>query len=124
MSLRVRAEASEDEDDDDDRDADRARRGDTVDALGFTVSARVQQGAPWKGRHDKLADRIVQMIVKPYPSQMATCHLQVTKVPWEGTLVRWTLKVPPLHPTLDPRPAGAGVPPTHPTLDPRPPAAT
>ncbi len=37
--------------------------GDTVDAFGFTVSARVRQGAPWKGRHDKLADRIVQMTV-------------------------------------------------------------
>ncbi len=52
--------ATEDEEDDD--DADRARRGDTVDAFGFTVSARVQQGAPWKRRHDQFADRIVQMM--------------------------------------------------------------
>jgi hypothetical protein len=35
------------------------RRGDTVDALGFTVSARVQQGGPWKWRHDELAGPIV-----------------------------------------------------------------
>jgi hypothetical protein len=35
---------------------------------------------------------------------MATYHL--SKVPWKGTLVRWTLKVPPCYPTLDPRPAG------------------
>ena len=52
--------SSEDEEDDD--DADRARRGDTVDAFGFTVSARVQQAAPWKRRHDQFADRIVQMM--------------------------------------------------------------
>ena len=52
--------ASEEAEDDD--DADRARRGDTVDAFGFTVSARVQQGAPWKGRHDQFADRIAQMM--------------------------------------------------------------
>ena len=53
--------ATEDEEDDDD-DADRARRGDTVDAFGFTVRACVQQGAPWKQRHNQFADRIVQMM--------------------------------------------------------------
>ena len=43
---------------------------------------------------------------------MATYHL--TKVPWEGTLVRWTLKVPPCHPTLDLRPERGSPPPTPP----------
>ena len=43
---------------------------------------------------------------------MARYHL--TKVPWEGTLVRWTLKVPPCHPTLDPRPEGQAHLPTPP----------
>ncbi len=52
--------ASEEEEDDD--DADGTRRGDTVDAFGFTVSARVQQGGPWKGRHDEFANLIVLMM--------------------------------------------------------------
>ena len=53
--------ASEEEEKYDD-DADGTRRGDTVDAFGFTVSARVQQGGPWKGRHDEFANLIVLMM--------------------------------------------------------------
>ncbi len=52
--------ASEEEEDDD--DADITRRGDTVDALGFTVSARAQQGGPWKWRHDEFAGPIVLVL--------------------------------------------------------------
>ena len=61
IGTRLVRRASEDTEDDED-DADRARRGDTVDAFGFTVSARVQLGGAWKRRHDEFADRIVQMM--------------------------------------------------------------
>lgn len=60
IGTRLVRRASEEEEDDD--DADRTRRGDTVDAFGFTVSARVQQGGPWKGRHDEFANLIVLMV--------------------------------------------------------------
>ena len=36
-------------------DVDMMRRGDTVDAFGFHVSARQQQGGSWRWRHDKFA---------------------------------------------------------------------
>ena len=37
-------------------DDDTGRRGDEVDAFGFAVSARIQQGGPWKKRHDNFQD--------------------------------------------------------------------
>jgi hypothetical protein len=46
----VRTVPEEDQD-----DADMMRRGGTVDAFGFHVSARPQQGGSWKWRHDKFA---------------------------------------------------------------------
>ena len=53
----VRKAPEEGEDDD-----DTGRRGDEVDAFGFAVSARVQQGGPWKKRHDNFQDLIVRMM--------------------------------------------------------------
>ncbi len=52
----VRNAPEEDED-----DADTAQRGDEVDPFGFKVSAIVQQGNPWKTRHDKFEDLIVTL---------------------------------------------------------------
>ena len=55
----MRKAPEEGEDDDSD---DTGRRGDEVDAFGFAVSARVQQGGPWKKRHDNFQDLIVRMM--------------------------------------------------------------
>ena len=51
---RLRNAPEEDED-----DADTAQRGDEVDPFGQNVSAIVQQGSPWKTRHDRFEDLIV-----------------------------------------------------------------
>ena len=40
----------------DDDDADAAQRGDEVDPFGQNVSKIVQQGNPWKTRHDRFED--------------------------------------------------------------------
>ncbi len=53
----VRNAPEEDED-----DADTAQRGDEVDPFGLKVSAIVQQGNPWKTRHDKFEDLIVMLM--------------------------------------------------------------
>ena len=54
----VRNAPEEDED-----DADTAqRRGDEIDPFGLNVSAIVQQGSPWKTRHDKFEDLIVMLM--------------------------------------------------------------
>ena len=45
--------------DEDEDEADAAQSGNEVDAFGFTVSARVQQGGPWKKRHNAFQDLIV-----------------------------------------------------------------
>ena len=50
--------APEEEDD----DADTAQRGDEVDPFGQNVSKIVQQGNPWKTRHDRLEDLIVMLM--------------------------------------------------------------
>ena len=46
----------------DEDDADTAQRGDEVDPFGLKVSAIVQQGSPWKTRHDKFEDLIVMLM--------------------------------------------------------------
>ena len=46
----------------DDDDADTAQRGDEVDAFGQNVSKIVQQGNPWKTRHDRFDDLIVMLM--------------------------------------------------------------
>ncbi len=46
----------------DEDDADTAQRGDEVDPFGLNVSAIVQQGNPWKTRHDKFEDLIVMLM--------------------------------------------------------------
>ncbi len=50
----------------DDDDADTAQRGDEVDPFGQNVSKivqrAVQQGSPWKARHDRFEDLIVMLM--------------------------------------------------------------
>jgi hypothetical protein len=46
----------------DDDDADTVQRGDEVDPFGLNVSSIVQQGGPWKTRHDRLEDLIVMLM--------------------------------------------------------------
>ncbi len=46
----------------DEDDADTAQRGDEVDPFGFKVSAIVQQGCPWKTRHDRPEGFIVMLM--------------------------------------------------------------
>jgi hypothetical protein len=53
----VRNAPEEDED-----DADTAQRGDKVDPFGQNVSKIVQQGNPWKARHDRFEDLIVMLM--------------------------------------------------------------
>ncbi len=55
----VRNAPEEDEDSD---DADTAQRGDEVDPFGQNASAIVQQGSPWKTRHDRFEDLIVMLM--------------------------------------------------------------
>ena len=54
----VRNAPEEDED-----DADTAQRGNEVDPFGQNVSAIVQQGSPWKTRHDRFEDLIVMLML-------------------------------------------------------------
>ena len=65
----VRNAPEEDED-----DADMAQRGDEVDPFGLNVSAIVQQGNPWKTRHDKFEDLIVMLMQHSGMSARATCN--------------------------------------------------
>ncbi len=53
----MRSAPEEDED-----DADAAQRGDEVDPFGQNVSKIVQQGSPWKTRHDRYEDLIVMLM--------------------------------------------------------------
>jgi hypothetical protein len=46
----------------DDDDADTPQRGDEVDPFGQNVSKIVQQGSPWKTRHDRFEDLIVMLM--------------------------------------------------------------
>ena len=74
---------------DDEDDAGMMRRGDAVDALGITVSARVQHGGPWKCRHGRFANYVLLVVQL---SGVLTGQSR-TQEPWRSARVNPALDV-------------------------------